>query len=75
MIIQEPVTTNITRRSEVPAQVVKMDIDHEQRQPFQARHQQEHQLQPFDKKSAEVSLREFEGKDISHFQIFIIDFN
>ena len=72
-------TTNITRdirRSEVPAQAVKMDVDDEhilqQRQPFQAqpRQQQQQQQQQFDNKSAEVSIKEFEGKAITFFVKF-----
>ena len=61
--------TNITRdvrRSEAPAQAVKMDVDDEQilqqRQHFQAQPRQ--QQQQFDNKSAEVSFKEFEGKAI-----------
>jgi hypothetical protein len=71
-------TTNITRdvrRSEVPANAFKMDVDEEQilqqKQPFQAQtrqQQQQQQQQQIDVKFSEVSLKEFEGKDISHFQ-------
>jgi hypothetical protein len=69
-------TTNVTRdvrRSEVPANAFKMDVDEEQilqqKQPFQAQTRQQQQQQ-IDVKSSEVSLKEFEGKDISHFQQF-----
>ncbi len=76
-------TTNVTRdvrRSEVPASAFKMDVDEEQilqqKQPLQAQARQQHQQQQhIDVKSSEVSLKEFEGKDIliiSSFEVNIV---
>ncbi len=69
-----PNVTRDVRRSEVPANAFKMDVDEEQilqqKQPFQAQTRQQQQQQQIDVKSSEVSLKEFEGKDISRFQQF-----